>query len=404
MPLDPSRPVCWLLPDIGHYHHARVQAAALSGNARTIILEFHGRSGFAEFAHTHRGEACYEVVRVEKSIPVSLDELRPSVVFINGWSGREALSGLRWCQHTRTPAVLMSDSTRFDSIGDDEPDPGQPVARRWWREVVKRRIVRQFSAALVGGAPHRDYAMDLGLLPDRIFDGYDAVDNDHFSIGADVARADAAVLRGRYGLPERYFLASGRFIPKKNFTRLLRAFAEYRNAVGADAWELVLLGDGPEQPVLLRLIDKLGIGDAIHLVGFKSFQELPMYYGLAGAFIHASTTEQWGLVVNEAMAAGLPVVVSQACGCVQDLVTDRVTGLMFDPYDVAELTYALTTVAAPGFDHAAMGRAARARMTEWSPTRFATNFWRAAETAVAVGPQPPTSISRALLATLSAWA
>jgi glycosyltransferase involved in cell wall biosynthesis len=402
MPSPNLASACWLLPDLGHYHHPRIQAAAGSGPVPAYILEIHNRPGFAEFRYVPGVDAKYAVEQVGDSIPAALDRLRPSVVFVNGWAERGAFAGLRWCQQNGTPVVVMSESTRHDSIGDHEDDPGRPVTRAWWREAVKRRIVRQFSAALVGGTPHREYVAELGVPPDRIFDGYDVVDNDYYAAGADAARSGAAVLREKYKLPERYFFASARFIPKKNLPRLVRAFAAYRAAAGTGAWDLVLLGDGPEKPDVLRLIDELKLGSAVHLPGFKPFADLPIYYGLAGALVHASTTEQWGLVVNEAMAAGLPVIVSRSCGCAPDLVTDELTGFTFDPYDEAALTRLLLAVASPTFDRAAMGRAARARVAAWGPARFAASFWRAADVAMQVGSQPPRLVSRTLLALLDA--
>ena len=238
------------------------------------------------------------------------------------------------------------------------------------------------------------------MASERVFDGYDVVDNDYFAAGADAARAGAANLRAKHGLPERYFFGSARFIPKKNLPRLIRAFAAYRAAAGPDAWDLLLLGDGPEKPEMLRLIEDLRLGGSVHLPGFKPMSDLPAYYGLAGALVHASTTEQWGLVVNEAMAAGLPVIVSRTCGCAPDLVTDGKTGFAFDPCDEAAMTKALLTAAAPGFDREAMGLAARARVAEWGPARFGTNFWRAAEAAVRAGPRPRPLVSRVLLSVL----
>jgi glycosyltransferase involved in cell wall biosynthesis len=392
---------CWLLPDLGHYHHPRIQAAATNGSARAYILEVHDRPGFAEFRYVPGADAKYVVERVQESIAASLDKLRPSVVFLNGWVDRWAMAGLRWCQRSGTPAVVMTESTRHDAAPDDRtPDPGRPVRRAWWREVVKRRIVRQFSAALVGGTPHREYVVELGLNPDRVFDGYDVVDNDYYRISSDNVRVEANAVRAKHGLPERFFLASARFIPKKNLPRLVRAFAAYRAAAGAGAWDLVLLGDGPEMPTIVQLIEGLKLQDSVQLPGFRPLSDLPNYYGLAGALVHASTTEQWGLVVNEAMASGLPVIVSRTCGCAPDLVTNGLTGLDFDPYDEAGLTRAMLTVAGPTFDLAAMGRAARARVADWGPARFATNFWRAAEAAMRVGPRPPRLASRVLLSML----
>ena len=275
------RSACWLLPDLGHYHHPRIRAAAARGPA--YILEIHDRPGFAEFRYVPGKDAEYAVEKVHGSIAASLDRLQPSVVFLNGWNDRGALSGLRWCQRTGTPAVVMSESTRHDAAPDDkQPDPGRPVRRSWWREAIKRQIVRQFSAALVGGTPHREYVVELGMDPGCVFDGYDVVDNDYYAAGADAARADAAAVRAKYGLPERYFLASARFIPKKNLPRLIRAFAAYRAAAGLEPWDLVLLGDGPVKPDVIRAIEEARVGSAVHLPGFKSLAELPAYYGLSG--------------------------------------------------------------------------------------------------------------------------
>jgi glycosyltransferase involved in cell wall biosynthesis len=396
----PVRSTCCVLYALGHYHHARLQAAAATGPPLTVV-EVHGESDFREFRLDGPVAASnYSVVKAGGRVAETLERLRPGVAFLPGWGDRFALAGLRWCQRTRTPAVVMSESTRHDSIGDRDADPGRPVRRPWWREAVKQRLVRQFSAALVGGTPHRDYVVELGLPPGRVFDGYDVVDNDYFAAGADAARADPPAARAKHNLPERFFLASARFIAKKNLDRLIRAFAAYRKTAGAAAWDLVLLGDGPQKPRLTQLIAELAIRGSVHLPGFKPFTDLPAHYGLAGAFVHPSTTEQWGLVVNEAMAAGLAVVVSRTCGCAPDLVTDGVTGLAVDPYDPADITRALATVAAPEFDRAAMGRAAQERIAAWSPARFASNFWRSAEAAMAVGPRPRRLTSRVLLSVL----
>ena len=108
----------------------------------------------------------------------------------------------------------------------------------------------------------------------------------------------------------------------------------------------MILGDGHLRPQLTRRVEQLGIAEDVLLPGFKQYDELPAWYGLAGAFVLASTTEQWGLVVNEAMASGLPVLVSERCGCAPDLVEDGVNGFTFDPYDVEGLAGLMQRVAA----------------------------------------------------------
>ncbi|MDX1548697.1 MAG: glycosyltransferase, partial [Rhodothermales bacterium] len=106
---------------------------------------------------------------------------------------------------------------------------------------------------------------------------------------------------------------------------------------------------------------------------------LPVYYGRAGGFVHPAHNDQWGLVVNEAMAAGLPVLVSTRAGCAQDLVHDGENGFRFDPADPAALARLLARLAAPETDRAAMGRRSREIIARWSPERFAEGLHRAAE-------------------------
>src|SRR5882762_8102529 len=102
-----------------------------------------------------------------------LGKMKPQVVAIPGWSAPAALAALAWCCATETPALLMSDSTSHD-----EP-------RTRWKEWVKTRIVRLFSAALVGGTPHVDYVAALGLDRRRVFTSYDVVDNEYFAARSD---------------------------------------------------------------------------------------------------------------------------------------------------------------------------------------------------------------------------
>jgi glycosyltransferase involved in cell wall biosynthesis len=105
----------------------------------------------------------------------------------------------------------------------------------------------------------------------------------------------------------------------------------------------VLLGDGPLRETLNSQLSTLNLHRHVHLPGFKQYDELPVYYGLAKAFVHASITEQWGLVVNEAVASGLPVIVSNHCGCAPELVNGN--GFTFDPNHEHELTARLLEVA-----------------------------------------------------------
>jgi glycosyltransferase involved in cell wall biosynthesis len=160
---------------------------------------------------------------------------------------------------------------------------------------------------------------------------------------------------------------------------------------------LVLLGDGALRSSLESQIVSLALHDHVQMPGFIQYPELPAYYARAGAFIHASTSEQWGLVVNEAMASGLPVLVSHRCGCAPDLVQAGVNGFTFDPYNVEELANAILKISALNFPLSTFGDASRKINANWGPSRFASGLKAAVECAVTVGPAKSTWLQRLIL-------
>lgn len=419
-----------LFDNFGPYHRARLQAA--SAGVELVAVQTARQSAeyawqAADLAAAFRVVTLFDsrtsrqVTTSELSARISscLAQLKPDVVAIPGWSSKAAFAALGWCLLNRVPVVAMSESTSWDE------------SRVAWKEWLKRQLVGCFSSALVGGRPHVDYLVQLGMPRERIFQGYDAVDNGYFAQGANEARSAECGVRNKYGLPERYFLASARFVEKKNLPRLIEAYAIYREKAeklpgevesqtlhgprkpeklkaGAPSsdlrppssapWSLVLLGDGALRPELERLISDLGLQSSVSLPGFKQYPELPAYYGCASAFIHASTTEQWGLVVNEAMASGLPVLVSNSCGCSADLVQDGVNGFTFDPYDVEAMAQAMMRISAfQDVSLLAFGAQSARIISEWGPERFASGLKAAAEKALEVGPKRASLVDRLLL-------
>ena len=160
----------------------------------------------------------------------------------------------------------------------------------------------------------------------------------------------------------------------------------------------MLLGDGELRPSIESHIAELDLLQDVRLPGFKQYGELPAYYGLAGAFVHASTTEQWGLVVNEAMASGLPVLVSERCGCARDLVKDGINGFTFDPYDVDELARLMQQVTAMTEERRrAMGRSSQTIVADWGPERFADGLFQAVQFALNRPPPQASWLDKALL-------
>jgi glycosyltransferase involved in cell wall biosynthesis len=398
---------------VGPYHFARLRAAG--ERMRVTVVEYSNVDPFYAWDEVS-GQDGFERVTLFNGVPVEqqsakmiaarvravLSELRPEVVAIPGWHDRCALAALKWCCDEGVPTVVMSDTTPWD------------YKRNKWKEAVKRRIVGCFAAALVAGRPHKDYMVQLGMPAERVFPGYDVVDNDYFAAGAARARSQEPGARSQHGLPENYFLASARFVEKKNLSRLIEAYARYRtlcedhgrrttddglSAVSGPVvpWSLVLLGDGPLRETLNSQLSTLNLHGQVQMPGFKQYPDLPVFYGLAGAFIHASTTEQWGLVVNEAMASGLPVLVSNRCGCAADLVQEGRNGFTFDPCNVEQLAQLMLKASASGFPISEFGLAGREIIGEWSPDRFGRSLQQAAAFALKAGPGVPSLIARLFL-------
>jgi glycosyltransferase involved in cell wall biosynthesis len=388
-------PVAIIFDNFGPYHIARLQSAAavcdlvaieVAGASTTYAWENDATAGsFKRVTLIERGTSG-DVSRSEliQRLERRLDEFKPGVVAVPGWASPAAWGAMQWCLRNRVPMICMSESTAWDE------------SRVSWKEWIKKKLVGLFSAALVGGERHRDYLTKLGMAAERIFCGYDAVDNAFFSSRAKVTRADAEKMRRQYELPQDYFLASARFVEKKNLPRLLEAYAIYRGSSENPA-SLVLLGDGPLRSALEAKRDALGLRDHVLMPGFKQIADLPAYYALARAFIHPSTIEPWGLVVNEAMACGLPVLVSDRCGCAPELVRDGVNGFTFDPLDVEEMARQMARVSVPDFPRAAFGEKSGEIVAEWGPERFARGLSQAIETALTRAPVVPGLVESTLL-------
>ena len=135
--------------------------------------------------------------------------------------------------------------------------------------------------------------------------------------------------------------------------------------------------------------------------GFKQYDELPAYYARAGAFIHASTTEQWGLVVNEAMASGLPVLVSNRCGCAADLVREGENGWTFDPTSDDQMADLMLRIASDEKARVQMGAKSREIIAEWGPERFASGVKAAVDAALAAPKKKVGLLDRLILNVLS---
>ncbi len=284
-----------------------------------------------------------------------LNELNPRVVLVPGYYTLPGLASAVWARMHGAVSVLMTESTAYDH------------ARIGWKEQIKGFGLHiLFDWAVIGGQAHGEYLAQLGFPAERIVNSYDVVDNDFFEKGSAAARNQAAPA-GMPGKP--YFLFVGRLAEEKNVSFLVRAWLDYRQAGGT--WALVLAGGGPEEARLRELASASPYAQDVFLPGLKSSSELLPYYGFASCFVLPSTREPWGLVVNEAMAAGLPVLVSDHCGCAPDLVDHGRNGYVFDPTNLEELKVHMQTMEnMTSAQRAVMGQASASRMDGFTPQGF----------------------------------
>jgi glycosyltransferase involved in cell wall biosynthesis len=215
------------------------------------------------------------------------------------------------------------------------------------------------------------------MAAQRTFLGYDCIDNEYFASRSRSARGSSCLPARTENIRGPFFLSSSRFIPRKNIRGLLGAYEIYKARVGLSAWQLVILGEGEEKQCIRQMIADRSL-DGVHLPGFRSIEELPWFYGNASCFIHPAMQDQWGLVVNEAMASGLVILVSRGTGCACDLVAEGRNGWTFDPTSIRDLADKMEQVhALSDSERSVMGVCSQALVSTVSLDNFAEQLWNA---------------------------
>ncbi|GAB3759981.1 glycosyltransferase family 4 protein [Spirosoma pomorum] len=285
---------------------------------------------------------------------------RPDVITLTGYYDPAQLLLLLWAKRKGIRVVMQIESTAADH------------QRRGIKERFKQWVFSQCDGFFCFGSQSANYLLQLGVPERKILLRKNAVDNDVLASAYQQALVTRQERQQQLGLRPNNFIFVGRLIGFKNLPALLQSFAAARQqTTHSSDWGLLILGEGEELATLTTQRETLGLTDAVTFLPGQPWFRVPEMLALSNVLVLPSTSEPWGLVVNEAMACGLPVIVSNRCGCVADLVDDGKTGFVFDPTQPDELTQQLRQFMDGRVDVARLSQAAKERIAHYSPAAVA---------------------------------
>jgi glycosyltransferase involved in cell wall biosynthesis len=267
---------------------------------------------------------------LNQKVAGALQKANPDVIVCGGYNYLASWQALRWARRNRTPFLLWCESTANDNRA------GHRVI-----ESLKKSFFDKCDGCIVPGTAAGKYARQMGVSPEYIFMAPNAVDNELFASHANDARRNAPRVRADLNLPAQYFLFAGRLVKLKGIFELWEAYGSLNENLRSQ-FGLVFAGDGPLRPELESLA-KLVCPGTIRFTGFVQRDQLASYYGLADCLVFPTHSDPWGLVVNEAMACGLPVICGQSAGCAADLVKEN--GRLIDSQNVDQLALVMQEIA-----------------------------------------------------------
>jgi glycosyltransferase involved in cell wall biosynthesis len=279
---------------------------------------------------------------------------------VSGWYLKSYIQATRACWR-RGIKVLVRGDSHLNVPRSRVKSAAKYLPYRWF--------LNRIDAHLFVGAANRAYLRAYGVPDGKLFFVPHFVDNAFFASRADRARTagEASRIRHEFGIPSDgvAFLFAGRLVEMKHPDHFIRACALVGHVADSRVHGIVV-GDGPLRPELESLA--AASGAPVSFAGFKNQTAVPAYYAAADAMVLPSDgRETWGLVVNEGMACGLPVIVSGAAGCVGDLVEHGVNGFVFPKGDIDRLAECMRATMAA--DRRRMGNAARARVKGYAAPR-----------------------------------
>ena len=303
-------------------------------------------------------------VLVNFGVSRALNQSKPDAILCGGYNYIASWQALFWAQKNKVAFLLWSESNSQDLRGS-----------HLLIEFLKKHFLRRCDGFVVPGTSALEYLRGHHIRDENIFTAPNAVDNDLFAGAAEKARRNQTSLRRELALPDRYFLFVGRLVREKGVFELLSAYANLEEKLRAELG-LVFVGDGECRQKLEHLATSISRG-RIKFTGFAQRELLGAYYGLGEMLILPTHTDTWGMVVNEAMACGLPVLVSRVAGCATDLVRENWNGVLVAPRDVPTLEQAMRRLAMQSNICKMMGTHSAEHISGYSPERWSDSVARA---------------------------
>jgi glycosyltransferase involved in cell wall biosynthesis len=298
--------------------------------------------------------------------------------------------------HGHTPGAMLlataaAKMTRIPTFLRCETHLGlrRSALKSWLRRPLIGTYYRLLDGVLAIGSANKEFYRAVGVAGGRIFDMPYAVDNDRFISGALLARSGRKELRISFGVQDDrpIVLYAAKFQRRKRPDDLLSAVA--RLSREGIIFDLVMVGSGEMETELRAMVQQFRLAN-VHFAGFVNQATLPRVYAACDVFVLPSEDEPWGLAINEAMCAGLPIVASAEIGCVPDLVHEGRNGRTFPTGNVMGLTDALRPLLADSELRRRMGQASRDIIARWSYTECRAGL-RAALASVGLGPMAEIS-------------
>jgi glycosyltransferase involved in cell wall biosynthesis len=299
------------------------------------------------------------------SLPIPVATARRPDLLVSLYATPSFLVGLRcaWWRGWRT--ALWVEVT-FDSW----------IRRRRWKEAVKRAVFQRVDGILTAGQDGTAFAMRYGVPSERVHIARHVVDVDYFASEAAAARPARDAIRSDLGISGVVFIYVGRLLLAKGIDSLLAAYAAVERELPGGT-SLLLVGDGPEEAHIAQIAASEGV--TIKLAGFHQRVDLPRMYSAGDVFVFPSLGDPYGLVVDEAMAAGLPVISSTAAGEINERVVNGVNGYLVSPNDTDALAAAMRKLAVdPALRHQ-MGAHSAEMIGPFTPDSWAAAFEKAVD-------------------------